>query len=190
MSETDTKSKVAIYTKYPVPNVMIYNGTTILHFLFGSLGLMLGYSFLWSGLGGFLFGFIYLIFAFFQMYILMPLVVCPNCVYYRMKGGRCTSGMNLISKKIAKQGKLDDFSKRGEGAFCHNNLYMAALFIPILAIIPALIVNFSLILLIVFLTVLGLLLFRFFVVFQKTACPHCSAKYRCPNAKAMGLVDK
>lgn len=33
---------------------------------------------------------------------------------------------------------LYNFPKRGEGLFCHNNLYMAALFLPIIIIIPVL----------------------------------------------------
>jgi hypothetical protein len=189
MTEEPTKSKVKVYKRYPLKNIATYNGTTIAHFILGGLGLMTGYKFILSGWGGYLIGGIYIAFAFIQMYLIMPLSVCPNCVYYKMKDGLCTSGMNVVSRKIAKQGDIKHFSKRGEGVFCHNNLYMAALFLPIILMIPALILNFSFVLLVLFLTVLGLLLFRFFVVFKKIACVHCSAKYRCPNAKAMGLVD-
>jgi hypothetical protein len=78
-----------------------------------------------------------------QMYVIMPLTVCPNCVYYRMNDARCISGLNVISKRIAKEGDPKDLPKRGEGLFCHNNLYMAALVVPIIAMIPALILNFS-----------------------------------------------
>ena len=53
--------------------------------------------------------------------------------------------------------------------------------------IPALILNFSFLLLAIFLVVVGLLLFRFFVVFTRIACVHCRAKYKCPQAEAMGL---
>jgi hypothetical protein len=53
--------------------------------------------------------------------------------------------------------------------------------------IPALILNFSLVLLTILLAVVGLLLYRFFVIFPKIACVHCSAKNLCPNAQAMGL---
>jgi hypothetical protein len=35
--------------------------------------------------------------------------------------------------------------------------------------------------------VVGLLLYRFFVIFPKIACVHCSVKNICPNAEAMGL---
>jgi hypothetical protein len=187
LSESSTRTKV--YKKYPLTNIIIYNGTTILHFLVGGLGLIIGYSFIRPSWVGYLFGLIYILFAFGQMYIIMPLTVCPNCVYYRMKDSRCTSGLNLISRKIAAEGDIKHFGDRAKGYLSHNKLYMGALFIPIITIIPALILNFSFILLVMFLSVLGLLLFRFFIVFQKTACPHCSAKYRCPNAKAMGIVD-
>jgi hypothetical protein len=120
------------------------------------------------------------VFAFVEMYVLMPLVVCPNCVYYRAKDSRCISGLNVVAQKISKPGKAKDFPNRAEGIFCPNNLYMASLIIPILAMIPALVVNFSFSLLIIFLVVLGLLLFRFFVIFPRIACLHCSAKYQCP----------
>ena len=90
-------------------------------------------------------------------------------------------------KKIAREGDPKDFPKRGEGLFCHNNLYMAALFLPIIAMIPALILDFSFKVLAIWFAVIGLLLFRFFVIFQKTACVYCAAKKECPNAQAMGL---
>ena len=134
-----------------------------------------------------MFGSLYLLFSFLEMYVMMPLVVCPNCVYYRMVESLCISGLNVISKKIAKEGDPKDFPKRGEGLFCNNNLYTAALVVPIIAMIPALILNFSFFLLAIFLAVVGLFLFRFFVVFPKIACVHCSAKYKCPQAEAMGV---
>jgi ABC-type nitrate/sulfonate/bicarbonate transport system permease component len=61
------------------------------------------------------------------------------------------------------------------------------LIIPIIAIIPALILNFSLLVLTILLIVVGLLLFRFFVIFTKIACVHCRAKNVCPQARSMGL---
>ena len=188
MTTNNPEYKTRVYKKYPLPNVLIYNGTTVLHFLFGGLGIIIGYSFINPGWMSYLLGFIYIIFAFVQMYVIMPLTVCPNCVYYKMKDSVCTSGLNVVSKKIAKEGDIKHFGDRAKGYLSHNKLYMGALFIPIIALIPALILNFSILLLILFIAVLGLLMFRFFVVFNKTACPHCSAKHRCPNAKAMGIV--
>ncbi len=179
------KPKAKLYTRYPVSSPIIYNASTILHFVLGGLGIMLGYGF--SAWAGYTFGGLYLVFAFAEMYVLMPLTVCPQCVYYRAKDALCVSGLNLLSRKLAKAGDPKDFAKRAEGMFCPNNLYIASLAIPILAIIPALIINFSVVLLLIFLAVVGLLLFRFFIIFPKIACVHCSAKFKCPQAGAMGV---
>ena len=116
---------------------------------------------------GILFGIMYIGFAFGQMYFVMPIAVCPNCVYYRLNNSLCASGMNIFSRKMAKQGDLRNFSNRSKGVFCHNNMYLAALFIPIIAMIPALIFNFSYLLLAMFIIVLGLLLFRMMILFRK-----------------------
>jgi len=148
---------------------------------------MLGYGLSWLA---YLFGALYLAFAFAEMYLVMPLTVCPNCVYYGMKDAVCVSGLNVISVRMAKKGDIKDFSKRARGIFCHNNMYIASLVIPVIAIIPALIINFSFVLLAIFILLLGLFIFRFFLLLPKIICPHCSAKNVCPNAQAMGLSSK
>ena len=119
-----------------------------------------------------------------------PRRFCPNCVYYGMKGAVCISGLNVVSAKIAKKGDIKDFPKRARGLLCHNNMYIASLAIPVVAMIPALIINFSFSLLAIFILVLGLLLFRFFVLFTRIVCLHCQAKNICPNAQQMGLSNK
>ncbi len=123
------------------------------------------------------------------MYIIMPLTVCNKCIYYNIEGSLCISGLNVVSKKIAKPGDLRDYVNRAEGLFCFNNMYIAVLIIPIFALIPALILNFSTPLLIIFLSLIALLAFRFFVVFTKIACLHCKAKYKCPQAGQMGVRE-
>jgi hypothetical protein len=178
------RKKVELYSRYPIPSIVTYNGITVLHYLLGGIGIIVGYNF---SRGAYLWASAYLVFAFAQMYVIMPLAVCPNCVYYRLKNSLCISGLNVISKKIAKAGDIKEFPKRGEGLFCHNNLYMAAKIIPIIVMIPALILNFSVLLLALFLSVVGLMLLRVFVVFPKIACVHCRAKKVCPNAIAMGI---
>ncbi len=180
-----THIKAKLYTRYPISSVLIYNGSTVLHFLLGGMGIILGYNNLsWRGytLGG-----LYIVYAFVVMYAIMPLSVCPKCVYYQLKDSLCISGLNIFSRKIAKPGNPQYFSRRGKGLFCPNNLYMAALIVPLLAMIPALITNFTIMLLVIFLVLLGLLLFRFFIIFPKIACLHCRAKFKCPQAGAMGV---
>jgi len=179
--------KTGVYRKYPVSLILLYNGVTVLHFALGGVGIMLGYGPSWLA---YLFGALYLAFAFAEMYLVMPLTVCPNCVYYGMKGAVCISALNLVSVKIAQKGAIKNFSKRAQGLLCHNNMYIASLAIPIIAIIPALIINLSFSLLAIFIVVLGLLLFRFFVLFTKIVCIRCQAKNICPNAQQMGLSNR
>ena len=186
--QSEKESKAGLYSRYPLSSVLIYNGSTILHFLLGGVGIALGYRF--SPWAGYPFGVLYFVLSFVEMYVIMPLTVCPNCVYFRVKDSLCVSGLNLFSKKIAKQGDLKDFPGRAEGLFCPNNLYMASLIVPLPAMIAAMIVNFSVALLLIFLAVVGLLLFRFFIIFPKIACFHCRAKHECPQAGAMGVRNR
>ena len=174
------------YTKYPITSVIIYNSVTVLHFVLGGIGLVLGYP-SWIGL---LLASIYLLFSFAEMYVLMPLKVCPNCPYYQLDNSLCISGLNVVAKRFAKEGNIKNFSNRARGFFCANNLYIAGFILPIIALIPALVINFSYIVLAILLVMVGLLALRFFVLFPKVACGHCRAKNICPNAKAMGLNDK
>jgi hypothetical protein len=180
-------SRAKLYRKYPTANILIYNGSTVLHFALGGFGIILGYG-LWGWLG-YLLGIIYLIFALGEMYLVMPLAVCPNCVYYRLDGGVCISSLNVLSRRLTPAGKAANFAKRAEGLLCPNNMYIASLVIPIVALIPALIWNFSWYVLAILGALLGLLAFRFFVIFPKLACVHCLAKFKCPQAGMMGVRD-
>ncbi|MBA7612818.1 hypothetical protein ES703_20058 [subsurface metagenome] len=185
MTHADTKTK--LYTRYPASHIALYNGVTVLHFLLGGAGIMLGYGPSWLA---YLFSALYLAFAFVEMYLVMPLKVCPNCVYYGMKDAICISGLNVVSAKIARKGDVKNFSSRARGLLCHNNMYIASLVLPIIAIIPALIINFSLVMPAIFIALSGLLIIRFFVFFTKMVCPHCRAKNICPNAQSMGLSSQ
>ena len=178
--------KAKLYTRFPLSSLLIYNGTTILHYLLGGAGIIVGYNF---SVLSVIFGYLYFTFSFLKMYVVFPLTVCPNCVYYRLENSLCISGLNVVAKVLAKEGKPDDFPKRSKGLLSSNNLYMATLLIPLIAIIPALILNFSFLLLVLFIGLVGLLTFRFFVIFPKIGCLHCRAKFKCPQAEAMGVRD-
>ena len=176
-----SSSSMQLYTRYPLLNIITYNGTTIIHFLLGGTGIILGYN---SWLG-YLIGITYITFSIIEMYVHMPLKVCPNCVYYKLENSLCISGLNVVSRKITKAGDVKDFPNRAKGVFCPNNLYIASLVIPIIGMIPALILNFSFTVLAILIIVMGLLIFRFFIIFPKIACVHCRAKNICPQAQSM-----
>jgi len=177
------KERAILHTRYPLSSLLIYNGTTVAHYILGGAGIILGYH----SPAGYIIGGLYLVFSFAEMYLIMPLKVCPNCVYYRLENSLCISGLNIFSRKIAKEGNTKNFAGRARGAFCPNNMYLAALGLPIILMIPALIMDFSLPVLLILLVVTGLLVFRFFYIFKKVACVHCRAKNICPNALSMKL---
>jgi len=131
----------------------------------------------------------YLVVALGQMYVVMPLVVCSSCVYATMAGGRCVSGMNLVAARLGRTSPPEQFAaRRTKGILSHNKLYMGSLIAPLPLLAVGLVVDFSPLALAALLAVAGLLAFRVVVVFKRTACPHCAAKGRCPNAKAMGIA--
>jgi hypothetical protein len=178
-------SAFTVYRRYPPTNIVIYNGVTLAHYGLGSAGIILGYA-RWPALGWTV-GLIYLAFALGQMYVLMPLIVCPSCAYRRIDGARCISAMNLVSARIAPLADFEDFPLRAHGRLCHNNLYMASLIVPLAILLPTLLAAFSWGLLAIYLVIAALFAVRLFVVFPRVACGHCVAKGRCPNAKAMGI---
>jgi hypothetical protein len=172
-----------LYTRYPTSSVVLYDGITVTHFLLGGAALLLAYS--WPI--GLVLGGAYAAFAFLEMFLLMPLTVCPSCVYRHLPDSLCISGMNRWSRRIARQRDGARFEGRARGALSPNNLYLVALGFPIVAVIPGLILSFSLLVLLAMIVLVALLVFRFFVIFPKVACVHCRAKNVCPNARAMGL---
>jgi hypothetical protein len=177
------QTRPELYTRYPVTSVLIYHGATVAHYALGGAGIIIGYGD-WAGA---LAGGLYLAFAFIEMYVHMPLTVCPSCVYYRLEGSRCISALNLYARYLGEARPVAEFQDRAAGPFCANNLYIAALAVPIVAVIPALFLNFSIGLLVIWLALLGLMAFRFFVIFSKVACVHCRAQQVCPQAQQMGF---
>jgi hypothetical protein len=126
---------------------------------------------------------------FLEILVLMPMVVCPNCVYFRLGGSFCISGLSRWSRRVAKQHESSNFAERARGPLCSNNLHLIALIFPIVGVIPGLTLHFSLSVLVTLALLVTLLVFRFLVIFPRVACVHCRAKDACPNAQSMGLPD-
>jgi hypothetical protein len=180
--------KAELYNRYPISSVFIYNASTVLHFIVG--GLILCDTNKFIGPLGISIGLLYILFAHFEMYIMMPLSVCKNCAYFRLDGGLCISGLNIVAKKITRLGNPSDFPKRAMGFFCPNNIYIFNLVLPILCGIPILIFNFSYFLLSLEIFLFTLLATRFVFIIPTLACLHCLSKFVCPQAGQMGVRDK
>ncbi|MCL5734557.1 MAG: hypothetical protein M1274_03050 [Actinobacteria bacterium] len=173
----------SMYTRYPSSSVVLYDGLTSVHFLLGGAALLLGYQFPI----GLPLAAAYVVLAFTEMFVLMPLTVCPSCIYTRLEGSLCVSGMNRWSRRIARPREVARFGDRAKGTFCPNNLYLASLGFPVVAVIPGMALRFWCRFEEPWFVLVALLLFRFFVVFPRIACINCRAKNVCPNAQAMGL---
>jgi hypothetical protein len=181
-------SKAKLYNRYPLKNIVIYNGSSLLHFIIG--GVILFYTNRFWSKWGIAFGLVYIFLSLFEMYVMMPLQVCKNCVYVKLENGLCISGLNILSRKIATLGSTSDLSNRAKGPFCPNNLYIVSLIFPILCGIPILLFNFSIDLLILVISLLSLLAIRFIFIIPKLACVHCLSKFICPQAGQMGVREK
>jgi len=175
-----------VYRRYPLRDVALYNGVTLLHFGLATWGLLMAYD-RWPTLA-LVPALAYLVVALGQMYVMMPLVVCVACVYATMPGSRCVSGLNLIAARLRHADLAEFEARRTKGALSHNKLYMGSLIAPIPLLAVGLVLNFSPSVLALFLAIAALLVFRILVVFRRNACPHCAGKGRCPNAKAMGIA--
>lgn len=181
-------TKAKLYNRYPLSSILVYNGTTILHFMAG--GLILSYSSRFWGSFGIILGLLYISLSLVEMYILMPLQVCRNCVYFKLENGLCISGLNVLSRRFAREGNPSNFAQRAQGLFCPNNLYIVSLAIPILGGIPLLIAAFSLPICILEIVLFILLATRFLYIIPRMACVHCSSKFICPQAGQMGVREK
>jgi hypothetical protein len=176
-----------VHRTYPMRDVALYNGVTLLHFGIATFGLVIAFD-RWPLLAWVL-GIAYLVIALAQMYVVMPLVVCPACVYTTMSGSRCVSGMNLVVARLGLTAPAEEFeARRTRGMLSHNKLYMGSLIAPIPLLAVGLVLDFSPLGLAALLAVAALLVFRIVAIFKHTACPHCAMKARCPNARAMGIL--
>jgi len=173
--------------RFGLASVLFYNGLTLAHYLTGAGVLLAAYRerpFLAWPLA-----LAYLVFAVVQFYVLMPLCVCPGCVYRSISGSRCVAGLNALSARLRPSaGAVAEFEERSQGVLCHNTLYVAALVAPPLLAIPGLVLAFSWLTASLAGVVLLLIAVRVEVVFRHLGCPHCLARRWCPNARAMHVV--
>lgn len=181
-----TGEQTSVYERYPGSIVLLFNGTTMFYYLLGGFGIMLGYNFSWVGN---ILGYLYFIFSFGQMYLILPFFVCRNCIYVHRDESRCMSGLNVLSRRFAKPGNQRNFIERKQGLFCSNNLNVVSLFIPVIILIHALVFNFSLLLLLIFLLLIDLLALRYLVILPKLICKCCLARQVCPIACTDSATD-
>jgi len=173
--------------RYGLASVLFYHCLTLAHYSLGAAVIIVAY-----GDGPILawpLALAYFSFALVQFYALMPLCVCPGCVYRSVPGSRCIAGLNVVSAKLRPPaGEVAEFEERAQGVLCHNTLYVAALVAPLVLVVPALVLAFSWAVVALALAIAALIAVRVEVVFRLLGCPRCLARRWCPNARAMHVV--
>ncbi len=179
----DQPSGVPSFRRYPLWRVLALNGLTVTQYLVGCAAILAAYrSFPFLGWP---IGAAYLVFAIVQLYVLMPLVVCPGCVYRTVRNGRCPSGLNLISAKLGPpSASAFEFRERAHGALCQNSLCLWSWIVPVPLALPGLALSFSWTAATLTAIVAVLAVLRLTVVAKVAVCRHCLARRWCPAARA------
>ena len=171
------------FRRYPLWRVLCLNGLTVVHYAVGCAAILVAYRS--YPILGWPIGLAYLVFAVVQLYVLMPLVVCPGCVYATVRDGRCASGLNLVSARFAApSAHAIGFEERTQGALCQSSLCLWSWVLPVPLALPGLALSFSWIGLALTATVALLTVIRLAVVERLVVCSRCLARRWCPVARA------
>jgi len=159
------------------------NALTLGHYVVGCAAVLAAYRS--YPVLGWPIGLAYLVFAVVQFYVLMPVIVCPGCVYRTMRAARCASGLNLISARLSPRATPPGgFEERNKGALCQDSLCLWSWILPVPLAVPGLILSFSWPALALTATVAVLATVRLVFVERLAVCPHCLARRWCPVVRA------
>jgi hypothetical protein len=183
----DGAPKSRSFRRYPLWRVLLTNGLTFVHYIAGASAIVVAYPN--HPILGWPIGLAYFVYAVVQLYVLMPLVVCPGCVYASIPGGRCSSGLSLIAARLRPApAQSAGFENRAQGALCQSSLCLWSLAAPLPIALPGLVVSFSWIGFAFNLAVAALTAVRLTGVFRLVVCSHCLARRWCPVARTRWSV--
>ena len=186
-STNDRVQKQTSFRQYPLWMVLFTNGLTLVHYAVGAGAIVLAYP--RYPVVGWPIGLAYCVYAVVQLYVLMPLIVCPGCVYRSIPAGRCPSGLNLISARLSPvPAQSTGFGDRGQGALCQSSLCLWSLIAPLPIAVPGLVISFSWLGLAFTVAVGVLVAVRLSGVFRLVVCSHCLARRWCPVARTRWSV--
>jgi len=171
------------FRRYPLWRVLGLNGLTLLQYAVGCAAIALSYRS--YGIVGWPIAAAYLVYAVVQLYVLMPLVVCPACVYSSISDGRCASGLNVISARLSRSPvSRAGFAERAHGALCQSSLCLLSLVLPLPLAVPGLAISFSWTGLALTLAVGALAGARLAYIVPRAVCSRCLAYRWCPAARS------
>ena len=171
------------FRRYPLWMVLSLNGLTLVQYAVGCAAIALSYRS--YPIVGWPVAVAYVVYAVMQLYVLMPLVVCPACVYSSIRNGRCANGLNLISVRFSPSPVPGPgFEERTRGALCQSSLCLLSLVLPVPLAVPGLVVSFSWMGLALTLAVGALAGVRLAYIAPRAVCSHCLARRWCPAARS------
>ena len=177
--ENASADEARSFRRYPLWRVLCLNGLTVGHYFLGCGAILVAYRS--YPLVGWPLGLAYLVFAVVQLYVLMPLVVCPGCVYRSVRDGRCPSGLNLISARLCPpSASAIEFRERTHGTLCQSSLCLWSWVLPVPLALPGLAVSFSWLAATLTAIVTALTVIRLALVTKRAVCSHCLARRWCP----------
>jgi hypothetical protein len=167
------------FRRYPLWSVLCLNGLTVAHYAVGCAAILAAYRshpvIAWPV------GLAYFVFAIVQLYVLMPLVVCPGCVYRTVPGGRCASGLNLISARLCPpSASAIEFQERTHGLLCQSSLNLLSWVLPIPLALPGLAASWSVKAAVLTAAAAVLTVVRLAAGARHARCSHCLAQRWCP----------
>ena len=170
------------FRRFALWRVLSLDGLAVLHYTAGCLAILAAYRghpvLAWP------LGLTYLVFATVQLFVLMPLVVCPGCVYRTIRDGRCPSGLNLISARLCPPSpNALEFRERSHGALCQSKLTWWSWIAPLPLALPGLALSFSWTAAAPTALVVALIAIRR-LASRRAVCPHCLAHRWCPASRA------
>ena len=175
------------WRRCPLWRVIAYTGLTLLHYGLGTALLLVAYRLVpalaWP------LAVSYLVFAVTQRYVFMPLVVCPGCAYLTIEGGRCPCGTNLLAPRLMRLSAASDgFATRATGVLAPRKLDLAALVLPALLALPALLFAYSWVTLSL-VAIVGVLVVLRLALIEPAQCARCLERRWCPVRQARTMQD-
>lgn len=177
------RRSVASVRRYPLWSVIGLNLLTAVHFAVGCGAIILAWHTV--PLVAWPVGIAYLVFAAVQAFVLMPLVVCPGCVYRTVAGARCPSGLNLVSARLGPPaGDTAEFRRRSSGPLCQTSLSLCSWGFPPLMALAGLAVHLSWPAAVLAAALAASLALRV-LLGRASGCTHCLSRRWCPVARIM-----
>ena len=171
----DTES----WRHYPLWRVICRNGLTLGHYCLGCAVILVAYRA--YPIVGWPVGLSYVAFAVAQRYLLMPLVVCPDCVYQSLAAARRASGLKTTPARLGPRLVPPAGStERTSGALSRSSLNVWSLLLPVPLAAPGLALSPSTLALCLTASAAVLTVTHLTLSARVGQCSHCPARGWCP----------